>query len=188
MSPYHRAAGPPPPAKGGSGLRVHSTAFHAQARACVFLQSELRLSPLLHAHPSTPRSYPPGTSPPSVTDGVAGLLPSRRLPPICLTLQAPPFLQPQASSSGWHLISPLQRPQGRNPGGRGRGRCGRARARARARVSLGACMRAPRRSGARARTRYPRARVPRTNTPVCLGGGGICSPGFALMRAAPARR
>ena len=136
--------------------------------------------------------FPPiGTSsvpPPPCTPLYPTILPSRHLSPFshrrrrrAPTLQAPPADlshpsgAPLSSATGviFGLASdlPAAASTGSKPR-RERPRPVRARARACVRVSLGACMRAPRRSGARARTRYPRARVPRTNTRVCWGGGG----------------
>ena len=160
--------------------------------------------------------FPPiGTSsvpPPPCTPLYPTILPSRHLSPFshrrrrrAPTLQAPPADlshpsgAPLSSATGviFGLASdlPAAASTGSKPR-RERPRPVRARARACVRVSLGACMRAPRRSGARARTRYPRARVPRTNTRVCWGGGGdmfagLCpharGAGAALAPASTAR-
>ena len=76
LSPYRRGAGPPPPAKGGSGLRGHSPPLPPLNPPALPLIGTSSAPPRLHAPPSTPRPYPPCAPPSSPADGVAGPAPA----------------------------------------------------------------------------------------------------------------
>ena len=124
LSPYHRGACPPPPASGGSGLRVHSTPLPPPYHPALPLIGASSVPPA-SMHPPLPHDltllapYPLHLQ--TTSPGLHLLLPSRRLPPLSRTrprgptLQAPPSPQPQTSSLGLHLLSPLQCPQVRTP-------------------------------------------------------------------------
>ena len=81
MSPYHRAAGPRPLARGGDLAYVCiQTVSPPHPSSC----RNFLCPSSVNAPSFTPRSYPPGASPPSATEGVAGAAPAR-------TLQEPPL-------------------------------------------------------------------------------------------------
>ena len=162
-----------------SVTRAH--AFHARARACVFFQLELPLSPLLHGFSSTSRSYPPGTSPPSATDGVAGPAPAPTLQALPADLSHPSGA-PISSATGVVVGLAPDLPAAVSTGSKPRRE--RARACACECACVRACERAYMRAVGLARARAYALPACGTSTRVCVCGGYVrgASPSAALRR------
>ena len=187
----HMGAGPPLPAKAGGLTYVCIQPLCPRHLSpCPSSYWNFLCLPLLHAPPLTHRSYPPGASPSSATDGVAGPAPAP-------TLQAPPRPQPQTAerslppgaptSSATDVVAgpapalPAAMSTGSNPWLARPRNCVRACVCACVRACVRQCMRACVLVGARARVRAHAIHAqPRVS--VALGGGGATGAGTGTAR------